>query len=284
MLLSVVNVERGCSLWEKCTIMCWTLMIRINAWSVQQSSSSPAARMFISHKTTKHKGKILAAAQWCPDGAKVKQDSGPRGGCGWTSSGKFITHQQICLFPLFFQRSHRKRLLINLLKASIAHRQSCISAASLQDHLNRKACRDQRAGCKWNDDLSNICLYLIFAFCFSINSNWAELLVCVRLNSLRAAAASVTGAPGRRKVTGSEASTDMKPAFVSGVSPVTEEIPELPPIPHHHHPPTPHWTHWNHWNNSPIVKSSISTKVDLAFNPGSVLFLEIVPNRSFPIE
>lgn len=48
--------------------------------------------------------------------------------CG-RGRAKVFTHQQICLFSLFLQHSHRRRSLISLVKAPTAELQSCISAA-----------------------------------------------------------------------------------------------------------------------------------------------------------
>lgn len=96
---------------------------------------------------------------------------------GW-GEVKFITHQQICLFPLFFQRSHRKRLLINLLKSSTADLQSWISAASAGSSQQKMSSSLQRP--ESSSGLLNSCFCFSFAFSFYL-SNWAELLLRAKL-------------------------------------------------------------------------------------------------------
>lgn len=133
----------------------------------------------VSQKTTKHKGEMVAAAQWCPARAQVKQHSGSGGGCGWMKWGQ-VHHSPANLpFSLFFQRSHRKRLLINLLKSSTADLQSWISAASAGSSQQKMSSSLQRP--ESSSGLLNSCFCFSFAFSFYL-SNWAELLLRAKLH------------------------------------------------------------------------------------------------------
>lgn len=73
-----------------CAEHSWTHLSTVGACSHRADRQQPgcSSEALLSHKSTKHKAKVIAAAQWRPHRAKVRQGSATQGGCGWTRSAR----------------------------------------------------------------------------------------------------------------------------------------------------------------------------------------------------